>query len=416
MIQKVNKKYAELFTRKARYFILMGGRSGARSHTASQFTLAKLLSPDYFRCAVMRYVLNDVRNSIFQDVLDRAEDQEITEALDVREHALTITYGGNRVAGLGFLKSRSERKAKLKSLANFNCVIIEEADEVSEADFMQLDDSLRTLKSDITVVLLLNAPPKNHWIIRRWFNLIDCGIPGFYQPVLKESAKGDTVYIHTTYEDNRKNINETTILNFERYLETNPEHYWSMIKGLVSEGARGLIYKHWQQIPDAAYDELPYPDLYWMDFGFTNDPTSIGKLKMHNETIWAHQLIYETGLTNPAISLRMEQLGIPKNAIIYADSAEPKSIEEIKRLGWINIRPAVKGPDSVRAGVNMLLEKTVFYTESSKPIDTERQEYRWALDANKEPTNDPIDDFNHSMDGIRYVVFTHTKRKKPGII
>ena len=307
---------------------------------------------------------------------------------------------------MGFRKSSGGQKSKLKSLASYNEVIIEEADEVNEEDFMQLDDSLRTLKSDIRIILLFNPPDRNHWIIKRWFNLVESGVDGFYLPQLKQMYEHDTCFIHTTYLDNVVNIDASTRENYERYQTIRPDYYHNMIQGLVSEGARGRIFRNWQIIPDAEFEELPYPSYYGLDFGFTNDPTALTEIKEHNENVWFRELLYERGLTNPAISRRMDQLGVSKSAPIYADSAEPKSIRELQLEGW-NVLPSLKGADSVRAGIDMLLEKQVAYTESSTNFAVENQNYKWALDRNKEPTNDPIDDFNHLMDAGRYGVHTH---------
>ncbi len=414
MDQIVNEKYSPLFTERPRYFILMGGRGAGRSTVASQFATAKVVSPEYFRCAIMRFILTDVRHSIYQDIIDRAEEQEIIGQLNIREHNLFISYGANRINGLGFRKSSSDQKSKLKSLASYNCVIIEEADEINEEDFMQLDDSLRTLKSDIVIVLLLNPPDKNHWIIKRWFNLIDSGVEGFYKPVLKQSEAHNTIFIWTSYLDNLDNLNASTITNYEHYKDIRPDYYYNMIKGLVSEGKRGRIYKNWQPISVKEYEELPYPESYGLDFGFTNDPTALVGIKTHNNKVWTRELIYETGLTNPRISAKLGQLGIKKTATIWADSAEPKSIEEIKLDGW-NIKGAVKGQDSVNVGIDMMLDKEVYYTEDSKNIALENQEYKWALDRNKEPINEPIDKFNHCMDAIRMNVFSESKREFIGV-
>lgn len=416
MIQTVNSKYRPLFTDSWwRYGILMGGRGAGRSTVASQRGIAKVVAPDYYRCAIMRFVLGDIRNSIYQEILDRADEQEIRDALTIREQLLSIGYGQNRINGVGFRKSSGDQKSKLKSLASYNEVIIEEADEINEEDFMQLDDSLRTLKSDIKIILLLNPPDRNHWIIKRWFNLLPSEVEGFYMPELKDIYRSDTLFIHTTYLDNIVNIDESTRANYERYQKTRPDYYWNMIRGLVSEGARGRVYPNWKVIPDHEFDELPYPSYYGLDFGYSNDPTALIEIKEHNENLWCRELIYETGLLNPQIARRMDELGVDRSAPIYADSQEPKSIEEIRLEDW-NILPCRKGADSIRKGIDTVQGYTVHYTESSTNIAKEGQEYRWALDANKEPTNKPIDDFNHAMDGIRYGVDTHNHREYVGFV
>ncbi len=414
MEQQVNEVYEDLFTKHPRYFILMGGRAAGRSTAASQFALSKLVAPEYFRCAMMRFVLGDIRNSIFQDIQDRIEEQELQETIEIRESPkMRFRYGQNKIDGIAFRKSSSEQKSKLKSLANYNTIIIEEADEVSEDDFNQLDDSIRTSKSQITIILLLNAPDKNHWIIKRWFNLVESDVEGFYRAELKPNQP-DTIFISTDYRTNLENLDKGTIANYERYKEDKPDHYWNMIRGYVSEGRRGRIFTDWKICTDEEFEALPYPVIYGMDFGFTNDPAALVGVKIHNDKIWCRELFYETGLTNPMICKKLEQLGVKKSDPIFADCAEPKSIEEIKSEGW-NIIPSMKGADSVRAGVNFLLDYIIHHTQSSENIALETQEYRWALDRNKEPTNEPIDAFNHLMDAIRYAVYTYLKIPVPGV-
>jgi len=134
-MQYVNLKYRPLFFTDKRYIILMGGRGAGRSTVASQYATARIRAPEYFRCAIMRFVLGDIRNSIYQDIYDRIEEQELGGEVSVREHTLSFAHGANVINGIGFRKSSGDQKAKLKSLANYNCVIIEEADEVSEEDF-----------------------------------------------------------------------------------------------------------------------------------------------------------------------------------------------------------------------------------------------------------------------------------------
>lgn len=415
MNQLVNEKYAPLFENKtARYFIFMGGRAAGRSTVASQYAIANLFGDEYFRCAIMRFIYGDIKNSIFKDIQDQLELNDVIEEVNVTEHFLKFERGQNSINGLGFKKSSGDQKAKLKSLANYSCVIIEEADEISEEDFIQLDDSLRTVKGDIKVIFLLNPPSKNHWIIKTFFNLEKSDTEGFYIPTLKRSRRHDTVFIHTTYQDNIKNISQKTKDNYESYRKKKPDHYHNMIRGLVSEGARGRIYKNWKTISTKEFNKLDYPSYYVLDFGFSNHPASLNECKMHNQSIWARELIYETGMTNGALSRRFEQLKISQDAEIIADSAEPKSIQELQEFGW-NVIAAEKGPDSIRAGIDMLLEMEVFYTEDSTNIAMETQEYKWALDKNKEPTNEPVDENNHAMDGIRYGVFTKRGRTKPGV-
>ena len=414
MKQSVNKNYKPLFTEDYRYAILMGGRAGARSHSASQFALANLLSDNYFRCAIMRYVSRDVRKSIFQDILDRAEEQGVIDKLNIKTNTMEIEYGSNKIKGMGFKKQSSGQTAKLKSIANYNCAIIEEGDEVAEEDFMQLDDSIRTEKGKVKIIMMLNPPKKDHWVIERWFDLKQPNeVPeGYYLPILKEDID-DTLYIRTTYEDNITNLNEKTVQNYERYKKTNPQHYYNMIRGYVTEGQRGRIFDDWEQISNKEFEDLPYNSIYGLDFGFTNDPTALLEIKIHNEKIWCRELIYETGLTNQMIAQRINDYDI--DGRIYADSAEPKSIAEIRKHG-INITGADKGKDSIRAGIDFLKSKKIHITSDSENLKKENREYRWALDINKNPKNKPKDEMNHLIDALRYGVYTHLNKPFVGFV
>lgn len=414
MINKILDTYLPVLEHKKRYYLIAGGRAGGRSYFASQYASARLLDKSYFRCAIMRYVLGDVRNSIYQEIIDRLEEGGIQNYIDIKEHSLTINYNQNTINGVGFRKSSGDQKSKLKSLANYNCVIIEEADETNEEDFQQLDDSLRTIKTDIIVILLFNMPDKRHWIMRRWFNLIDTDVESFYKAELKDSEKHNTEFIFSTFEDNEINLNKSTIDNFLRYEETKPDHYWNMVKGLVPDGKRGRVFKNWLPITDKEFQELPYTPFYGLDFGYSCDPATLTEIKMHNDNVYVKQIIYEVGLLNIRLSEKMTLSGISKDSEIVADSAEPKSIDEMKSYEW-NIIPAQKGNDSIRNGVNLLQGKNVFYTEESVKIIEEVQNYTWQLDKNKEPTNEPIDDYNHSIDGIRYGVSYKVNIKEPNI-
>ncbi|QDP67645.1 MAG: putative terminase large subunit [Prokaryotic dsDNA virus sp.] len=393
----------------------MGGRSAGRSTAGSQLIKTKLFNDkEYFRCAMMRYIYGDIKNSIFQDTLDRIEEDGDDDRLGYEQTGQPIgfTYKKNKVVGIGFKKSSGDQKSKLKSLASYNTIVVEEADEIAEEDFMQLDDSIRTVKGDIMVVLLLNPPERDHWIVRRWFNLIDVpGVEGFYKPVLKDEHRHNTIAINTSYLDNIANIAPSSIANFESYKDSKPDYYWNMIKGYISDGARGRIYKNWKPITYAEFKELPYPPIYGLDFGFSNDPAALVELKMHNNKVWAHELIYETGLHNVGavpntLSKRFEDLGMSGADLMYGDSAELKSIEELCADGWY-VEPAVKGPGSVSAGIDLLQGLEVYYTEESPNIARESREYKWRLDRNKLPTGNPEDGNDHCMDAIRYGVYSH---------
>jgi phage terminase large subunit len=411
MKQIVNKTFAPLFAKTPRYVILMGGRGAGRSTVASQYANAKLVAPEYFRCAIMRYILGDIRNSIYREITDRAEENGIDKHLKINDSTMSIEYANNSINAVGFRRSSTDQKSKLKSLANYNCVIIEEADEIPEEDFMQLDDSLRTVKGDITIILLLNPPAKTHWIIKRWFNLLPSGVDNFYIPELKPELT-DTLFIQSSYLSNYKNIAQASIDQYENYKLTNPNHYYNMIKGYVPETIKGKIYSNWLEI-----DEVPPTarlERYGLDFGYSNDPTAIVGVYKWNNAIVLDEKVYKKGMLNSHIAKAFENL---TKCLIIADSNEPKSIDELLLYG-LKVLGAVKGQGSINQGIDSVQNRTIYVTKRSKNIWKEYDNYAWKVDKDGNGLNVPIDAYNHALDAVRYVItdlfpFDIMKKEKP---
>lgn len=404
MKQIVNQVYEPLFKSQKRYVILLGGRAAGRSTVASQYALAKLTAPEYYRCAIMRYVLGDIRNSIYREITDRAEENGVLDALDINESTMSISYGNNSINAVGFRKSSTDQKAKLKSLANYNCVIIEEADEIPEEDFLQLDDSLRTLKGDIKIILLLNPPSKDHWIIKRWFNLIESEAEGFYLPTLKPEIK-DTTFIWTSYKDNKANLAQQTIINYEYYRVLKPSHYWNMVRGFIPEVVRGKIYKNWREIETVPFEARLVGR--GLDFGYSNDPTAIIDIYYYNGGYILDEQMYKKGMFNSDIAAFLKALPKPETLVV-ADSAEPKSIDEIKMYG-INILPAIKGTGSINAGIAFVQEQKISFTKRSTNLKYEYDNYAWLEDKEGKTLNKPKPGDDHLCDALRYALSAITK-------
>lgn len=408
---EVSKKYKQVFTSKARYVDIWGGRGRGGSHFGTGYALFLLTCPYYFRGYFMREIFGDIRESLWRDFKDRIDENDtVNESdFDFNESQMTACYKptGNMIISKGFKKSSGNRTAKLKSLAGATHVFIEEFDEIGETDFNQLDDSLRTVKGDLQVVRIFNPPPKGHWVWKRNYTLIDhpdqTRFKGFFTAVPKNDP--NLLSIHSTYRDNVRNLNQSFIDKLLSYQSTDPDYYCIMVEGLISEGVKGRIYRNWQpcvNMPGA------YEKFYGLDFGF-NDPVALCEIEQHNKTIWTQEKIYETGMTNRELSDRMKVIGISKSAKIYADSAEPKSIHDLKTMGW-NVIPQIKGPGSLINGIKYLKEFEVYCTEDSNNFWRENENYKWALDQHKNPTNDPIDQYNHLHDGLRGAVQTRLQR------
>ena len=164
----------------------------------------------------------------------------------------------------------------------------------------------------------------------------------------------------------------------------------------------GLVFTDWLQI-----DTMPEgPTKYGMDFGYTNDPSTLYAVIETDDVFYIDEIFYKTGLLNRDIAGLMESGGIRKNYDeVFADSAEPKSIDEIRGYGY-NIKPAPKGPDSIRQGIDKLKSKKMFVTKRSTGLIRELRNYAWVSDKEGNPTNKPIDAFNHGIDAVRYAIQT----------
>lgn len=417
-----NEIYESVFTTDKRYIDVWGGRGRGGSHFGTSYFLFLIMQPGYFRGYFLRNTFNDIRDSLYRDFLDRLKDNHTINEADfhINENEMRITYvpNGNMIMSKG-AKKDGTRSAKLKSLAGATHVLIEEADEIGEEDFDQLDLSLRTTKAQkIQIIKIFNPPHKEHWIWN-YYNLKESDEKGYFTATPKE--KSNTLSIFGTYYDNLDFINSQTAEKFENFRNKKPEYYWTIVRGLISEGLRGRIYSGWETIRDEAFDKIDARSIWGLDFG-TSSPAGIIECKIIKDNLYAREHNY-VGMTNKEIAIKLLQLGVTEDMII-ADSAEPLSIQKLRR-GWepeeltalekqkypglligFNIYMAYKGPKSIAAGISKVRDLNVYYTESSTNLAYEYREYKWALDKNKNPTDDAEDDHNHLLDPLRYVVLS----------
>ncbi len=406
-----NEIYEPVFSTDKRYIDIWGGRGRGGSHFGTDYFLFMITQPRYFRGYFVRQVYADIRDSLFRDFKDRIEDNPSLNPDDfhISENNMRITYlpTGNTILSKGVSKDGS-RTAKMKSLAGATHVLIEEADELGEEDFDQLDLSLRTVKAErVQIIRIFNPPSKNHWIWRD-YNLTESGTEGYYRASAKKGA--DVLDIFSTYHDNIRNIQLSTVSKFESFLSGNPDYYYNQVMGLIGEGAKGRIYRGWKPIGDKEYAVLDLPKVYVLDFGYSEDPNAVIEVKYEKQHRYVRELLYETGLDNLSLALRMRDLGITPQDRVIADpgGGGDLRIAELRR-GWgeypglrFDVRPALKGPGSVLFGINRVKSAVMYMTESSVNGWKEYQEYKWRLDADKMPTDTPEDRNNHIMDCIRY--------------
>lgn len=175
-------------------------------------------------------------------------------------------------------------------------------------------------------------------------------------------------------------------------------HYWANWCRVYIAGElgslEGVIFENWKQVDNVPADAQLIG--YGLDFGYTNDPTALTAVYKWNGKRLLDEVLYQTGMINSEIAAFIKK-GVP----VYADSAEPKSIEEIRRHG-INIKAVVKGTDSIKFGIQIMQAQEYLITSNSRNIIKEFRSYSWDKDKAGKRLNTPIDYFNHAIDGIRY--------------
>lgn len=387
-----------------RYVFMMGGRGNGRSGTASRFVISKLLGKEYVRGAMMRATREDIRASCWGEIKDRLTEQDINDSFRVVDNDMFIERGKNSLRAHGFRASSGSLTARLKSLAGYNLVWIEEAEEIGEEEFRTLDDTLRTVKGQIIILFSLNTPPKNHWILRKWFDLEESEAHGFFRPKLKADVK-DAIYIGGTWRENKPNMDEHTIDRYMAYKQLNPAYYWQVIEGLSPEEVRGKIYTGWQLI-----DSMPLGAKlvkFGEDFGWFPDPACVVAIYYWNGSFVIDEVAFGTELSNEYLAGEIKKVG---NAPTIADSAEPKSIAEQKKYGII-VQPCEKGKDSITYGIKVVSTKKIYVTRRSKNVWKAYENYAWAEDKDGNPKGEPVHTWSHAMDAVRYPIASMHNRQ-----
>ena len=189
--------------------------------------------------------------------------------------------------------------------------------------------------------------------------------------------------------------------------------YWAnwcrvYVRGEIGN-LEGVVFNNWEIVKGIPKEARLLG--YGLDFGYTNDPTAIVEVYKYNDKRIVNEILYQKGLTNAQISKRIPN----KRIMLYCDSAEPKSIKELRLLG-LNSKGATKGQGSVNHGIDLMQEQNYLVTEHSTNLINELRHYVWAKDKQtNEPLNDPIDDYNHAIDALRYHEVMSIKRHQEGI-
>lgn len=370
-----------------RILVFYGGAGSGKSFFVAQRWVIKALRSKR-KILVLRKVNKTTKASTFQLLLDTIAQFGIQDRCVINRTDYTITLPG----GSQFLCMGLDDPEKIKSITGLTDAWLEEATEFTLDDFSQINLRVRDPHAlDQEIVLTLNPVSKANWCYLQFF------APN---PALEDFRKTVKI-VHTNYLDN-PHLPEEYIKTLLLMKETNEVYY--KIYALGEFGSLDkLIYNNWQ-VMDFDAKKLKGQLICGLDFGYTNDPTAfVASVFVPEENrIYVFAEWGGPGYLNDEIARAIKDLGFAKSFIV-ADSAEQKSIEELKREGLYRIKPSVKGQGSVLQGIQKLQQYELIIHPSCECVKEELENYSWKKDKQtNEYINEPVDLYNHYLDSLRY--------------
>lgn len=410
MILPVYRPYFKDYS--SRINVFYGGAGSGKSKFVVQKMFYKLLN-DKRKCLVVRKVGSTIRESIFAEFKTLISDLGLYNECNINKTDMTIDLPN----GSTFIFKGLDDSEKIKSIQGIDDIVIEEATELIEGDFTQLNLRLRSKKDNQQIHIMFNPVSKVNWVYKLFF---------------KNKYKGALI-VKTTYKDN-KYLPKSYIESIENLKETNFP-MWEIYANGKFASLDKRIFTNWEvlhfDVEDVKIKECepiaqklglnvtnlmnPYGNpilkkhltrksYFGLDFGYTNDPSAFVAFLVdeNKRTIWIYDEFYRTGMLNKDIYDLISYKGYSKERII-ADSAEPKSIEELRRLGLRRIKPARKGKDSIIHGIQYLQGFKIYIHPKCVNTIMEFENYTWQKDKKTgEYINRPIDDYCHLIDALRY--------------
>lgn len=394
----VGKGYASFWNSKKRYVVCKGSRGSKKSKITALWHIYNMMKYPSSNTVVIRKTERTLRNSCYSDLLWAAERLKVSHLWKATVNPLELTY---TPTGQKILFRGLDDPLKVTSISVpvgfINFLWIEEAYEImKESDFDMLDESIRgELPEGYFKRLTITFNPWNehHWLKARFF----------------DRSSDDVLALTTTYKCNEW-LDKADIKLFEDMRIRNPRRY--QVAGLGNWGVvDGLVYENWKEEAFTLSDIKNSITVAGLDFGYTNDPSAlfVGFLDKEEKKLYVWDELYEKGLSNKRIFEEISRLGYAKERIT-ADSAEPKSIDELKGYG-LRISPAKKGKDSVLNGIQWIQDLSIIVHPRCVNFLTEIGSYVWKDDKFGKRLNEPIDDSNHLMDAMRYALEKHIKGK-----
>jgi len=375
---KTNKVFGHLLRSDKRITIEQGGTRSGKTYNILLWIIFYYTRKNKGQTiTICRKTFPSLRASVMRDFFEILRSYDLYREQYHNKSSSEYYLNGNLVEFISIDQPDKIRGRKR------NLLYINEANELFFEDWQQL-----IFRTDGKIILDYNPSDSFHWI---------------YDKVI---PRDDAEFFQTTYKDNPF-LDQTIKQEIERLRDTDDD-YWR-IYGLGERGrSRATIFQF-----DIADEPRGKVIAMGMDFGFTNDPTTLVRVTEEGGNLYLEEMLYHTNLTNRDISDKLQDLGLTRYDEIWADSAEPKSIEELHRMGW-NVKPTTKGKDSIMAGIDILKRYKIFVTKNSKNLIKELQNYKWQEDKNGNLLNRPIDSFNHGIDAVRYATYNRLSRPNYG--
>lgn len=399
--------YKEFWNTKKTYVVCKGSRGSGKSKHAALWHIVNMIKYPLSNTLVIRKVERTLRDSCFSDLRWAINKLGLDDFWKCTTSPLEMTYipTGQKILFRG-LDSPLKITSISVPIGVLNFLWFEEFYEISkEEDFDILDESIRGQLPDgyfKRITATYNPWSERHFSKKKFF----------------DSQSDDVLAMTTTYMDNPY-LSETDLKLFERMKVQNPRRY--RVAGLGEFGiSEGLIYENWEE-KDFSVDEIKrikgIESAFGLDFGYTVDPTSLvcSLVDQENMKIYVFDEMYKQGLSNRQIYQEISDMGLSKEKII-ADSAEPKSIDELRSLGLTRIRGAEKGRDSIMNGIQFIQNFKIIIHPRCVNFLTEISNYTFDKDRFGNTQNKPIDDFNHAMDAFRYSMEQFNNRRGKWIL
>jgi len=384
----VSPSFWPLLEDRHRYLVLCGGAGSGKTEFAARKIFYRCQKEGGHRFLILRKVRSRVQESVLE--VFRCLLRETEVAYDLNKTSRVISWNGPDGRLNEVLFDGLDDPEKIKSIKGLTGEWLEETTNFTKNDFLQLDLRLR------------EPGPAYHQIILS-FNPDEAQAP-WLKEMFFDHVNPDALVHNSTIADNPiAEVRATYALRLKE-LKAQDETMYSIYGLGLWAMSKGRIYNWDVQPAPQRYDEF----FYGLDFGYSVNPSALIKVYRRADEFWLEEAIYQAGLTNQAIASEMQGIGVGKYEQIYADAAEPKSIDEIVQFAF-NVKACDKGPDSVRAGIGYLKSQKIHIVQGSTNIIREAGKYKWREDKNGNTLPEPVKFDDHAMDAIRYAIMTHMR-------